>query len=380
MLSAAVLAAVAVLVVRSRRRPAGAPPAAERRAEPPVAAESPAGPAPAAESPVAQWPPAPILGTPTEKDADRYAAKPSVLDRPSRPVPPRQPLDGATRRRLTRWAVAGLALVVLAGGVQALESAVFSGGTEEATVAETEQGGSAVFVGTGGRPEPVPDYASSPDSASVPDYASVPDADCRPQKAAPRVRKIDAKVTRAVNRQWRRIEAWLKKNAPRSRRTLAGPAKPQAIAAAEAELGLRFPDDLRASLLRHDGTTYVAETWGFGLLGHGNMSVREIRENWRQLCEIDGEDMGGDPREEWWDARMLPVGADGGGDHLVVDTVRRDVGETDHEGSMSFTPGGVRIRSYHALLKATADALERGGSIGYWRPRAVGGELEWDVR
>ncbi|NUT07306.1 MAG: hypothetical protein HOV76_27915 [Hamadaea sp.] len=76
---------------------------------------------------------------------------------------------------------------------------------------------------------------------------------------------------------------------------------------------------------------------------------------------------------------MIPVGADGVGDHLVIDSVRRDVGETDHEGNMSFDPGGIRIRSFHALLKATADAMETGGDIGYWRPRAVAGELGWDA-
>ncbi|WP_181448810.1 SMI1/KNR4 family protein [Nonomuraea aridisoli] len=326
---------------------------------------------------MAQWPPAPILGTPTVKDAERYAAKPSVLDRPSRPLPPRQPLDEATRRGLTRWAVAGLVLVVLAAGVQALESAVFSGGTEEVTVATTEQGGVTAVLGD--LDEPIPDHAAVRDPVPSPSYVSSSDADCRPRQAAPRVRKVDAKVTRAVNRQWRRIEAWLEKNAPRSRRTLAGPAKPQAIAAAEAELGLRFPDDLRASLLRHNGSRFVTGTGAFGFLGHANLSVREIRENWRMLCEIDSQDMGGDPRTDWWDGRMLPVSDDGMGNHLVVDSARRDVGQTDHEGVMSFRPAGLRIRSYYALLKTTADALEQGRSIGYLRPKAVGGELAWDV-
>jgi cell wall assembly regulator SMI1 len=70
-----------------------------------------------------------------------------------------------------------------------------------------------------------------------------------------------------VNRQWRRIEAWLKTNAPRSHRTLGKPGKAETIAAAEARMGLPFPDDLRASLLRHDGTVFVKDTWGFGFLG-----------------------------------------------------------------------------------------------------------------
>lgn len=46
---------------------------------------------------------------------------------------------------------------------------------------------------------------------------------------------------------------------------------------------------------------------------------------------------------------------------------------------MSFRPGGVRIRSYYALLKAIADAMENGDSIGYWKPEAVAGELNWEI-
>ncbi|MFD2348759.1 hypothetical protein ACFSTC_04110 [Nonomuraea ferruginea] len=88
------------------------------------------------------------------------------------------------------------------------------------------------------------------------------DADCRPGSATPRVRKPDPKVTRAVNRQWRRIETWLKANAPRSYRTLGKPAKAGTIAVAEAQMGLRFPDDLKASLLRHNGVVPVRDTWG----------------------------------------------------------------------------------------------------------------------
>ena len=76
---------------------------------------------------------------------------------------------------------------------------------------------------------------------------------------------------------------------------------------------------------------------------------------------------------------MIPFGADGSGNHLVIDSVVGDVGDTDHEGSMSFTPGAIRIGSYYELLKATANALETGGSIGYWKAEAVDGELEWNI-
>jgi hypothetical protein len=370
-LPAAIIAAAIVLIARSRLRPT------RRR---------PVRPA--------------VL---TAEHPKHRAAEPSAPDRP--PVTtnvqrggPWESLDAAARRRLARWGAAGLALLLLAAGAQALDSAVFSkdaavealaedpyesqdetcDGKPEASQADClfvlirqKQGDQVSSPADGGETqEPVP--------ASESAYESSPDADCRPRNAEPRVRKLDTKVTRAVNRQWRRIEAWLKANAPRSHRTLGKPGKAEAIAAAEARMGLLFPDDLRASLLRHDGTVFVKDTWGFGFLGNSNLTVREIRDAWQGLCEIDGEDEG-DPRTEWWDGRMLPFGADGMGDHLVIDSVWRDVGDTDHEGSMSFRPGGVRIHSYYALLKATADALENGGSIGFWKPEVVAGELDWEV-
>lgn len=304
-----------------------------------------------------------------------------------------EPLDEATRRRLTRWGIAGLALCLLVVGSQALEFVTFSKDDgvetigeisyqeepcdiERCLVAEYEQAPTpddndysepAQYVE---RQEPVP--------AAQPSL----DADCRPENRTPRVRKLDAKATRAVNRQWQRIEAWLKAHAPRSYRTLGKPGKAESIAAAEAQMGLRFPDDLRASLLRHDGAAVVDDTSPFGFLGNGNLNLQGIRDTWRRLCEMDDEDEGepADPRSEWWDGRMLPFGSDGVGNRLVIDSVKRDVGETDHEGSMSFMPGGVRIRSYYALLKATADAMENGGSIGYWKPRTVADELDWDIR
>ncbi|MGW4476475.1 SMI1/KNR4 family protein [Nonomuraea sp. NPDC004354] len=410
-LFAAVVAAGIVAIVRSRRRP----PVQRAEAAPATPVPAPAPPVtpvpvPAQSSrPRAPWPPAPVLGTPTAEDLHRYAARPSVLDHPAfaeMDDRPRVPLEPAVRRRLTRWGIAGLTLLVLAAGTQALESAVFS---KERPEEEARQVASFVsqdalcdkttsdvdarclFAAIDERQaderqvveRQVVEGVETQAPAPVPDYQPTPDADCRPGSAGPRVRKVDAKVARAVNRQWRRIEAWLKTNAPKSYRTLGRPGRAEDIAAAEARMGSPFPDDLRASLLRHDGTVEVKDVWGFGFLGNWSLSVEEMHGTWQQLCEIDGEDIrdGGfsDPRTDWWDGRMLPIGSDGSGNHLVIDSVERDVGDTDHEGSMTFTPGGRPIRSYYALLKATADAMEGNGSIGYWKPKAVAGELDWEV-
>jgi cell wall assembly regulator SMI1 len=397
-LAATAVAVIIAIIMRFRRSPAYQDPVHHD-----AAAET-SSPAQNGSEPVSRWPPTPVLGVPTAEDLKRYAVIPSAFRSALEGFfggPPREPLDGATRCRLNRWGIAGLALLLLAGGTQALEAAVFSKGTEiEAfeQVAGFRDGPcaenwpdhlTACFVAD-------EEWAFTPNNDDlsqstqdgetqepVPDYGPAPDADCHPKPGTPEVRPITPKVTRAVNRQWRRIETWLKINAPRSYRTLGKPGNAETIAAAERQMGLRFPDDLRASLLRHDGAVFLKDTWAFGFLGDANLGVQDIRDTWQQLCEIDAEDMVDgefpDPRTEWWDGRMIPFSSDGMGDHLVIDSVKRDVGDTDHEGSMHFTPVGIRIRSYYALLKATADALEASGSIGYMKPKPVDGELEWEV-
>ncbi|MER6507898.1 SMI1/KNR4 family protein [Nonomuraea sp. NPDC001636] len=382
-LAAAAVAVAAVVFVRRSRTPYPALPG-ERPA--------PQGPPPEQDGPP-PWPPVPILGTPTKADLERYATRPAgFFDHPAVAAffADRQPLDGPTRRRLNRWAMVALAVVLLAGGAQVLESAVFSKGGDAATEAEHPPCAQAyadagvrcatdLDVEWGRAAEPVPVEQQRAESQEPPLAQEAVDADCTPRTAEPHVRAINPKVTRAVNRQWRRIETWLKANAPKSYRTLGGPGRARTIAVAEAQTGLSFPDDLRASLLRHNGSAGTEATWPFGFLGNVNATIRQIRDEWRTLCKIDATDDSDDPRTEWWDGRMIPVGSDGTGNNLVIDSVRRDVGETDHEGDMSFTPGGIRIRSYHALLKATADALETGGTVGYWKPEAVAGELQWHI-
>src|SRR6185369_6214514 len=58
-----------------------------------------------------------------------------------------------------------------------------------------------------------------------------------------------------MNALWTRLERWLEARSPALFATLGPPAAEEAIAAAERHLGLRFPADLRASLLVHEGQT-----------------------------------------------------------------------------------------------------------------------------
>ncbi|MER5221283.1 SMI1/KNR4 family protein [Streptomyces flaveus] len=62
----------------------------------------------------------------------------------------------------------------------------------------------------------------------------------------------------AVIRAFGRIDMWLERNAPLSYQSLQPPATDSEIVAAENELGLTFPDDLRTLLRLHNGV--AAET------------------------------------------------------------------------------------------------------------------------
>lgn len=66
-----------------------------------------------------------------------------------------------------------------------------------------------------------------------------------------------------VQDSWTRIDAWLREHAPRTFATLRPPAGDKEIAAAQEELGVTFPLDLVASLLRHNGALEGPEAFRF---------------------------------------------------------------------------------------------------------------------
>ncbi|WP_049566416.1 SMI1/KNR4 family protein [Nonomuraea sp. SBT364] len=205
--------------------------------------------------------------------------------------------------------------------------------------AAAEPGGAA----PSGPPEP-----DGPTSREL--QAGEPDP-CAPPRGAVTVRPVDPRVKRAVDRQWRRIERWLRANAPRTHAALGRPGRARTIAVAEAQMGVKFPDDLRASLLRHDGAR------GFGFGGAINLGVREIRDAWRLRCAhaATTAPAGG------WDAGIIPFGRlPGRGGYAVTG------------------PAGTSGRpTYYAMMRAVAVALETGTPIDGRRPAVRRGVLRW---
>lgn len=226
-------------------------------------------------------------------------------------------------------------------------------------------------------------------------------------------------MTAPITESWIRIESWLAANAPATFRALAPPADRSRIAAAEEATGLAFPDEVRESLLRHDGTDAgpvllppiwellsadgIAEAWnrqpgspGAGPQatsgvpdedGHPGEGDDEDDEDDEDLYEDVGEDFEGNLDEAdsgpLWHPQWLPFASSVMGDLLVVDLrptrLRGRIGDACHGDLCQFREH-PRWSSLRSLFEMTATALETGGPLEGCEPFVTGkGELEWEL-
>ncbi|GLX07580.1 SMI1/KNR4 family protein [Microbispora sp. NBRC 16548] len=215
-------------------------------------------------------------------------------------------------------------------------------------------------------PSPTPTVEPTPEKPTAEELRA---GGCLPPRRTPRVRMPGPRAIAEVNAVWRRVERWLARKAPVTFKRLRPPARPLDIAGSEAAMGLRFPDDLRASLLRHDG----AGSLGFGPAPfYELMSAKHIHSEWKMLCDIGGDSLG-----YWWSGDLIPFAYAIDGGNLFVDTRTGKTGEFFNEEGLTLE-GDVVWPSYLALLKATTRSLETGRPIRGWRPKVVKGELEWE--
>jgi cell wall assembly regulator SMI1 len=133
-----------------------------------------------------------------------------------------------------------------------------------------------------------------------------------------------------INTYWGRIEAWLGKNTRDILAGLAPGATDAEIAAAEKELGVEFPDDVRASYTRHNGQMRdkIGNPIGGGLIdAHEFLSLNGILDQWRVWKELlDADTFEGNVGEaapgikpHWWSAKWIPLTYDGSGNHFCLD-------------------------------------------------------------
>ncbi|MFF4614357.1 hypothetical protein [Nonomuraea jabiensis] len=288
------------------------------------------------------------------------------------PAPPAPKAAGRTRMGPVWGAIAGVVALTLAAAliptgpqaVSELRAALYQGQQSAMTVAMGARGKSpAPITPTSAPVTPTPEsvmatptpLAPTSDTTASATPPGIPAA-CMLSGPAT-VRPISPRVRAAVNRQWRRIERWLRENAPRTYASLGAPGRAGTIALAEAQTGLELPDDLRASLLRHNGVSGPPRArFSFG--AEQVRGVREIRDQWRESCALRvgrGDPIGRLVRV----GTLIEVDADTG--HVVASMV----------GPEPIWP------SYHAMLRDMADALEQGRPVFGARATVKGGLLRW---
>ncbi|MFB4314016.1 SMI1/KNR4 family protein [Actinomadura sp. 21ATH] len=187
----------------------------------------------------------------------------------------------------------------------------------------------------------------------------------------------------------RRIEAWLRTNAPVTFTSLGSPAAAEEVAAVARRLESEFPPDLTAWLLRHGGARGgqgLPLPRGFVLLGAQEMAAYTER---RRKLDADA----GDPEQDWyWPRECVGLAANAmSADALLVDCTPGAgfgrLGTHDAVFGIEFdVASDLCAPSIGALLTEVADCLEQGGHFreGFpsWddhpeRPAVLDGRLIW---
>lgn len=157
---------------------------------------------------------------------------------------------------------------------------------------------------------------------------------------------------------WERIEATLPDGA------LGAPAIDSELADLEKDLGLRLPEDVRASWLRHGSMTPGAAPWDGGWIATPEQILRDYR-MWTE-SEANGdyegfaEDAGksADSEGKWFHEAWIPLTHDFGGNHMCLDTRSGRYVDMDHEYSSSF----AGYTDWAGYLEQTAGLLESKGA------------------
>lgn len=174
---------------------------------------------------------------------------------------------------------------------------------------------------------------------------------------------------------WQQIEAWYAEQD--ASHLLHPPASHAEIVAVENALGLVFPDVLRESLCRHNGS--VQGGWPYVDL----LSLEDLQSEWNIWNDLlkDGVFDDIEPEEYdqsaqsqtdhsqanqlqtgWWRVGWIPLDSDGGGNGHMLDTEPAETGQLgqvlfmDHEQG----PEGPIFSSLNAYLTSVLNKLQSG--------------------
>lgn len=186
--------------------------------------------------------------------------------------------------------------------------------------------------------------------------------------------------------QWEDFDSLLAAKAASMFAALNESASSRQLELAEAALGCRFPDSLRAAYLRHDGQQPDWET-PFALFGsyhwlsldrvvsayESHSTIRDgyledpanAEERFLFVQEEDALQPTQAVRYDLWNARWIPFAADNTGTSLVVDMAPGPAGQAGQVflwEAVDRASQDVVARSFGALVESLASAL-KGGRI-----------------
>lgn len=129
---------------------------------------------------------------------------------------------------------------------------------------------------------------------------------------------------RTIAESWEQLEVWLKKNWKDGYKDLNKPATDQEIAKLEKTLQIKLPEDFIALLKVHNGQK--CNVGGF-FDGSEFLSTESIIDQWTCWKELlDNNEFEGvfsNPqngvKNDWWNAKWIPITHNGGGDHICID-------------------------------------------------------------
>jgi len=159
-----------------------------------------------------------------------------------------------------------------------------------------------------------------------------------------------------IDDAWEMIEEWFAKKEPTFK--LNPGASAADIEKLETRIGLTLPEELKASLMRHDGVDELH--WPKGEF----CSVESILRDWEMRADIFAEEEdkdaeGGVMKAGWWRKGWIPIDADGAGNGTCIDLVPGSKGKKgqiidfDHETG----PNGPHYDDFADYLEAMVDEL-----------------------
>ncbi|SIO64995.1 Cell wall assembly regulator SMI1 [Singulisphaera sp. GP187] len=181
-------------------------------------------------------------------------------------------------------------------------------------------------------------------------------------------RPIDPKTAASVEASWKRIDAWLTLHVPSLKAEMGKGATSEAIAKAEATLGVEFPDAVRASYAVHDGSGSVSLFPSGDYLSLDGML--EQYKIWKELVDegtFDDEesDPEGPIQKVHYHLNWIPLTHNGDGDHALIDLAPAEGGNVGQliDFSHETGPENVAAHGLAEYLSILADGFESGAGV-----------------